>query len=539
MAAVELVLVLLAAAAALELLARRIGIPHPVLLVIGGLLLSLTPGLPAVRLDPDVVFLVFVPPLLYWVALTSSYRDFKRNLPSISLLALGLVLATACAVAVVAHAIVPGMGWAPAFVLGAIVSPTDAVAATAVARRLGVPQTAITILEGESLVNDATALVAYRMAIGAVAAETFSFDTAGQRFILAAGGGIAIGLIAGLAVAMLRRRIHNTVVENTISLLTPFVAFLPAERVGASGVLAVVTVGLYLGRLGPRIVSPRTRIQASGMWEMVTFLLQGLIFILIGLELPKAIELMRPLSLGHLLMQAALVAGTVIAVRLLWMFPGAYVAARLGRVFGAREDMSNWRGVLFVAWAGMRGGVSLVIALAIPLTVAGGKPFPERDLIIFFTFAVILATLVLQGMSLPAVIHLLKLRRDDGRDIEERKARHKVAAAGLRHLEGLAGNGDDELVGRLRERHRHRVHRYGPHDAGSPEPDHDDERLAADYRRIRGAMIAAERGEMIRLRDQNVISDDVMRQIQHELDLEQMLLDSPRPDPVGEVAERG
>ncbi len=540
MAAVELVLILLAAAAALELLARRIGVPHPVLLVLGGLLLALTPGLPPVRLDPNVVFLVFIPPLLYWAAITSSYRDFRRNLPSISLLAFGLVLATACAVAAVAHAVVPGMGWAPAFMLGAIVSPTDAVAATTVARRLGVPRTAIIVLEGESLINDATALVAYRLAVIAAAAGTFSVGTAAVNFLVAAGGGVAIGLAAGLAIAWLRGQIDNPVVENTISLLTPFVAYLPAQTIGASGVLAVVTVGLYLGRKGPSIVSPRTRIQAEGLWGMVTFLLQGLTFILIGLELPRALANVRPTSTGDLLVQALIVSGTVIAVRLVWMFPGAYVAARLGRLVGAREDVPPWRGVLLVAWAGMRGGVSLVIALAIPLTIAGGKPFPDRDLIIFFTFAVILATLVLQGLSLPSVIRLLGLHADGGRDAEERKARHQVASAGLRHLEGLDGDGDSELVSRLKRRHAHRVHRYGPSEEDAAEAlDHDDDRMAADYRRIRGSMIAAERSELIRLRDENVIEDEVLRRIQHELDLEQMLLDSPRPDPVGEVVERG
>lgn len=540
MVAVELVLALLAASAALELLARRIGVPHPVLLVIGGLLLALTPGLPPVRLDPAVVFLVFVPPLLYRAALTSSYRDFRRNLPAISLLAVGLVLATVGAVAFVAHAVAPGLGWAPAFVLGAVVSPTDAVAATTIARRLGVPRNAATILEGESLVNDATALVAYRMAIGAVAAEGFSIGTAAVRFIGTAGGGIVVGLAVGFAVAWLRRRIEHPVVENTISLLTPFVAFLPAEQIGASGILAVVTVGLYLGRQGPRIVSPRTRLQATGMWDMITFLLEGLIFILIGLELPRALAGVQPMSVEGLLVPAAIVSGTVIVVRLLWMFPGAYAASLVGRFVGAREDMPNWRGVSLVAWAGMRGGISLVIALAIPLTIAGDRSFPDRDLIIFFTFAVILATLVLQGLSLPAVIRLLKLRKDSGRDVEERKARHRVAAAGLRQLERLDGNGDEALVNRLRKRHVHRIHRYGTEGEGpAAAADHDDDRLAADYRRIRSEMIAAERDELIRLRDENVISDDVMRQIQHELDLEQMLLDSPRPDPIGEVAERG
>ncbi len=539
MIAVELVLILLAASAALELLARRIGIPHPVLLVLGGLLVALAPGLPPVRLDPDVVFLVFVPPLLYWAALTSSYRELRRNLRSISLLAVILVLVTACAVAAVAHAVVPGMGWAPAFVLGAIVSPTDAVAATTVARRLGVPRNAVTILEGEGLVNDATALVAYRVAVGAVAAGSFSLGSAAASWLVAAGGGVAIGLGIGWAIAWMRSRLDHPVVENTISLLTPFVAYLPAEAVGTSGVLAVVTVGLYLGRRAPRIVSPRTRVQAGAMWEMVAFLLEGLIFVLIGRAAEGAASGAAAVvgrsagAGGHHQRHGHRRAAPVDV-------PRCVSLATHRAALREQRGVAAWRGILLVAWAGMRGGVSLVIALAIPLTIAGGKPFPDRDRIIFFTFAVILATLVLQGLSLAPMIRFLKLKRDDGRDVEERKARHKVAAAGLRHLDELEGEGDDELVKRLRRRHAHRVHRYGPSKEDSTAAaDHDDDQLAADYRRIRGAMIAAEREELIRLRDENVIEDDVMRQIQRELDLEQMLLDSPRPDPVGEVAERG
>src|SRR5262245_49426509 len=287
MEALELILVLLAVAAALALLAERLAVPPPVLMVLGGTILATLPGLPRLSLNPDVVFLVFIPPLLYWTAVNTSWRDFRVQLRSIALLSVGLVLATMAAVAVAAHALAPELTWPAAFVLGAIVSPPDPVAVTAVTRRLGISRTILVLLEGEGLANDATALVAYRMAVAAVVAGGFSLGTAVIRFLWSAAGGVGLGLAVGVAVFAIRRRIGKApAVENTISLLTPFAAYIPAERLGVSGVLAVVTVGLYLGRKSTTFLSAQTRIQTFSMWETVTFVLEGLIFILIGLELP-------------------------------------------------------------------------------------------------------------------------------------------------------------------------------------------------------------------------------------------------------------
>ena len=363
----EVILILLAIAAVLRLLSIRLSVPQPVLLVLGGLVVAVIPGLPHFQPDPGVVFLIFIPPLLYRAALETSLRDFRRNLRSISLLAFGLVLATMCAVAWAAHALIPTTGWASGFVLGAIVSPPDAVSVTAITRRLKLPVTIATVLEGESLVNDATALIAYRMGVAAVVAGAFSFWEAGLRFILTGMGAIIFGIGMGWLIARIRKFIgFAPVVENTISLLTPFAVFIPAERLGLASVLAVVSTGLYLGRQGPRLVSARTRIQAAGMWEILVFLLEGLIFILIGLELPVVLKSIGSHSFLSILYYTLIISLMLIVVRLVWIFPSAYLPVWLKRFWGRKQHYPPWRSILLVGWAGMRGGDSLVIALALP-----------------------------------------------------------------------------------------------------------------------------------------------------------------------------
>ncbi|HZY56774.1 MAG TPA: cation:proton antiporter, partial [Rubrobacteraceae bacterium] len=316
-----MILVLLGAVAALATLAHRLGVPYPILLVLGGLVLGFVPGLPQVELKPELVFLLFLPPLLYVSALFTSWRDFRANLRPISLLAVGLVLMTTCVVAVVAHAAIEGLDWASAFVLGAIVSPTDAVAATAVAQRLGVPRRIVTVLEGESLVNDATGIVAYRIAAAAVVPGAFSLWEAGLQFVVGAVGGVAVGLAVGWVILWARRHVsEDPSVQNIISLLTPFVAYLPAEELPAyiqddlhfSGVLAVVAAGLYLGRRGPYVISPETRLQGYAVWELVTFLLNGLIFILVGLQLRGIVEGLSEYSVTNLVLYGGLISLTVI-----------------------------------------------------------------------------------------------------------------------------------------------------------------------------------------------------------------------------------
>src|ERR1700758_226154 len=535
MRAVELVLILLAVAAALHLLAERFGIPRPALLVLGGLLLAVTPGLPVCELPPEVVFLIFVPPLIYVAAFDTSYRDFRRNLGVITRMGVLLVLATMCVVAVAAHALVPEMTWAAAFALGAIVSPPDAVAVGAVTRRLGVPKIVTTLLDGESLLNDATAFVAYRMAVAGVVAGTFSLWAAGLRFVLTGVGAIALGLAVGWLVLRVRRMIAGEpIVDNAISLLAPYAAFIPAEKLELASVLSVVAAGLYLGRQAPKTISAATRLRVRSVWEVLSFILEGLIFIIIGLELPIVMREVAQYSFGRLLGYAALLSAVVVLVRLLYIVPGAYLLPWFRHRLGKRSAYPPLRQVLFVGWAGIRGADSLVIALALPLRTASGQPFPARSLIIFLTFAVILATLLLQGLTLPLVIRRLGLHPDGSEKKEEASARLKSARAGLARLNELSDHdrAPAHLVKDLLETYTHRTHRLsGDEHVAHRNQDRKDNQA---YRRLRLEMIAAERAEVIRLRDADHIGDEVLRRVQEDLDLEEGLLTNPEEGAGGE-----
>lgn len=528
----ELILVLLGVAAALELLARKIGVPHPALLVLGGLALALTPGVPRIELDPESVFLVFIPPLLYRAAILTSWRDFRSHLRAILTLAVGILLGTVAAVAAVAHSLTPEFTWASAFVLGAIVSPPDAIAAVAVMRRLGVPRSVVTILEGEGLVNDAVALVAYRMAMGAVVAGSFPLLKASQDLVVAVAGGIGIGVFVAMFVVFVRKKVgRSPLVENTISILTPFASFIPADRLGVSGVLSVVATGLYLGRVGPRLVSPETRLQAQALWEMIVFLLEGLIFILIGLYLPSSFEALRHHSLGQLLGYAAVISAVVVLIRLFGVFPSAYGLRFISRTFGAKWKYPKWQHVTFIGWAGMRGGDSLVIALALPLLTSAGTPFPARELIIFITFAVILVTLVVQGFTFGLAIRLLGLKADGIDEEEESHARRKSLEAGLAHLEVLAAKPDapHDQINEIRDRHARRLHHMMV--KGQPVLFPEKRESLGLYRKLRLEMLQAERKALIQLRDDGHISDGAMTQVQRDLDLEVTLLEQDEKSP--------
>jgi CPA1 family monovalent cation:H+ antiporter len=510
---IAIVVLLFAVAVAFDLLARRLGIARPVLLIIGGGLLAFIPGLPRLTVAPDTIFLLFVPPLLYQASLHASFRDFRTEWRSIALLATVPVLLTTIAVAAVARALSPEYTWAAAFTLGAIVAPPDAVAAIASTRRLRLPQRIVALLSGESLVNDATALVTYRIAVAAVVTGRFSARAAVPAFVLAALGGVAIGLGAGWLVGVLRRRLPEAPeIENTVSLLTPYIAYLPAAALGASGILAVVACGLYLARVGPSIVSPATRIMSVGLWSVVTFLLESLTFMLIGIELPQLAPALHAVSARHLAAMAILVVLTTIVVRLVWIFPGAALSY-IGR------QWPGWRGVLFVGWAGLRGGDSVVIALALPVAVASGAPFPARERTILQTFAVIFGTLVIQGLTLAPVARLLGLHADDGQRHEETVARRAMLEAGLARLDELARKGaPGPLVEYLRVRQTQKLRSLGQ-PAGAPQ-----RMPVAAYLGARLAMLAAERRALLALRDTSTIGDGVMRRLQEDLDLESVLL---------------
>ena len=522
---VETIVGLLAVVVVLVMLARRLNVPYPIPLVLGGLALGFVPGLPRVTMPPDLVLLVFLPPLLYSESLSLSWRDFRANLRPISLLSIGLVAMTTVLVAATAHAVVPGLPWAAAFVLGAIVAPTDEVAVAAVAERLPIPRRLLIIIEAESLVNDAVSLVLYRLAAAAVVTGAFSWVSAGFQFLLASVGGIGVGLAVGVGVNRLRRRLTpDPLTENTISLLTPFLSYLPAETLHVSGVLAVVATGLYLGRQGPRFVTSATRLQAGALWRMIDFLLNSLLFILLGLQLHPILNRLAGRSRTALASEAAAVCLCVILARIAWVIPGAYLPRLLSRRLRQQDPFPSWQQVAVVAWTGIRGGVSLAAALAIPLLTAQGAPFPQRDMLIFLTFAVILTTLVLQGGSLPLLIRRLGLKEDEGVSREEIDARLQAARAGLVRLNQIASSEDlpEEVVADLREHVTNRTERYEARRSGDANEEY--EARATIYRRLRKAILTAERQTVVGLRDASAISDDVMLRLQRMLDLEEQRL---------------
>lgn len=523
---VEVVLALLLLVALLTVASRRIGIPYPILMTLGGLalglVLGLVPGRPRIELAPEIVFLLFLPPLLFSAAFFTSPRDLATNARPIGLLAIGLVLATTGIVAVVVHALAPDVPWAVAFALGAIVSPPDAVAATAIAQRLGLPRRLVIILEGESLVNDATALVAYRLAVVAAVSGTFSLDKAAISFVIVSVGGVVIGLLAGWAISFVLARLEDPPVEVLLSLLGPFGAWLSAEALGVSGVLSVVTAGIVVGRRAPRILGSDTRVLGSGVWQMVVFTLTGLVFILIGLQLPSILDsLSASRTFGELASWAVVVSVTVIVVRLAWVFPATYLPRLLSPGLRARDPSPPARSVLVLGWAGMRGVVSLAAALALPLTMDDGTPFPERDLVIFLTFSVILATLVGQGLTLPWLIRRLGIGDDGSAAHEELHAREAAVEAALERLDELVTEwpGHMELIDHLRERHQHATEHL-EHDHESGEVPIDQEQF--EHAAIRRAVIEAQRLAVIDLRDRGVISDEALRRVERTLDLEEL-----------------
>ena len=562
MHALELVVLLLTVSAALRVVAGRLPVPYATLLVLGGLGLALVPNLPRIAIAPDLLFILFVPPLLYGGAMALPLRDFREALGPILRLAIGMVLVSVAAVAVAVHAIDPAFSWAAAFALGAIVSAPDPVAVLSVARSLVLPRELASILEGEGLLNDATALVAYRIAVAAAVTGTFVLWRTVVQFAGASIGGVVAGLVVGVLAGAAHRLTREVpVAENTISLVTPFAAYLAAEAVGASGVIAVVAAAMWLARYAGAVGGPAARLQNAEMWVVVSFVLESLVFILVGLELPIVIAGLGGATMRALVGEAVVVCACLIVVRLLWVFPSTYVGRSLGRwLRHSDEPFPSWRQIAFVGWAGMRGGDSLVIALALPLVVATGAPFPARNRVIFLAFSVILATLVIQGATLLPVARWLGLH-DDGRRAadEEAHARLVAAEAGLHVLAdpALARARHPEVLRYLRQRQRQRARRWAAretrnagvhdpvarggssgsdamiHDHVTPAPSHEagrlDEERATSYSRVREAMIRAEEGAIRQLRDRGEIGDDVMRAIQRDLDLELLLLGSPDP----------
>jgi Na+/H+ antiporter len=512
--------------AGLNALARWFSVPYPIPLVLGGLVLGLLPGIPDIELEPDLVLLIFLPPLLYAAAFFSDLRALHNDLRAISLLSIGLVFTTIGAVAVLGHAVI-GLTWPMAFALGAIVSPTDPVAATAIMRRLGAPRRIVNIIEGESLVNDATALVAYRVAVTAAVGGSFSAIDAGLEFVGAAAGGIAIGFAVGFIVAEIRRRLDDTTTELTISLLTAYAAFIPADELGLSGVLASVTTGLYLGWRAPELASPQTRLQGFAVWEILTFLLNATLFILIGVQLPLIVEGLEGRGAGEVIGYAALVCGTVIGVRFAWMFTVPYLIRLVDRRPQQRARRAGAAQRFVAAWAGLRGAVSLAAALALPLQTDAGAPLPDRDLILFITFALILVTVVGQGLTLPLLIRRLGLREDGAEEeAEEVHARLAASIAALERLDELAIEEwiRDDTVERVRGMYEFRRRRFKVR-AGKIDDEDGIEERSLSYQRLMHELYDAQRHTLVELRNGGQISNDVMHRIERELDLEESRLE--------------
>jgi monovalent cation/hydrogen antiporter len=523
MQSAQLVLALLIAVAALVTIARRLGIAYPIFLVIGGLVLGLVPGTPRIEIDPDLIFLFILPPLLYTAAFFTPLRNLRANLCTIGSLAIGLVVATAFATAAVAHALIPGIPWAVALALGAIVAPPDEIAATAIAARLAVPRRIVTILEGESLLNDATALTIYSIAIAAAGGSSFKPAAGVATFAAAMLGGSAIGLAVGYVIAQVRARIEDTPVEITISLLTPYAAFLPAQQLGVSGVVATVAAGLYLGRRGSRIMGPDARLTGRAVWETITFLLNGMVFIITGLEVPLLLRALSPATAMRLVGIGIVVSVVLVVVRALWIFPTAFLAPL---VRGEPRPPRSLAHALVLSWAGMRGVVSLAVALSLPRTLPDGGPFPAREPLLVVTLTVIVFTLLGQGLTLPWLIRRLRLGTDPELRAEEASARQQLLEAATRRIDQLypVWPGHRPLLDRLRDTYQHRSEHVERQRDASASGEEDRELI--EHREIRRTVIDSEREALLRLRAEGAIDDDVLRILERELDLEERRMDA-------------
>ncbi len=511
-------LVLAAVAVGMVVLASRLEVPYPILLLVGGLLMSFVPGMPAVEIEPDVVLVLLLPPLLYSGAFLTPMREFRANLRPIGLLSVVVVLLTTAMVALVGHYVL-GLSWPVAFVLGAVVSPTDPVAFEAVAQRLSAPRRLTSIVQGESLINDGMALAIYASAVTAVTVGTVTATDVASRLLIGIVGGIALGLAVGWLLNQLRRRVDSAPEELAISLLAPYAAYIPAEHLGVSGVLAAVAIGFYHGRQQHLSTSAATRIRALSFWEMLVFLINAGLFIVVGLQLPGILEGLTGSDERDLFLAAAMVIAVVIGARVLWVGGFTFFLRRLRSPRPWAQPLPSSYAVVISA-SGMRGSVSLAAALAIPLQVESGSPFPERELLIFLAFAVIVVTLVPQGLALPKLLERLGLQGDEVVDQEEAEARHAAARAASKRLEELRDEDwvEDDLADRLERLYAFRQQRFGLRRDGNDTSEVD--KQVERRRRLRRELLDAERGALNRLRYSGRVDGDVLRRIERDLDLE-------------------
>lgn len=515
----ELVLLLMICAVALSWLARHFKLPYPIALVIGGAALGLIPNLPQFPFDPQLLLVVVLPPVLYQAALLTSWTDFKAHIRPISLLAIGLVIATTLAVGITLKLMVPAVPWAAAFVLGAIVSPPDAVAATTILSRLSIPRHVVTILEGESLVNDASGLVIYKLAVAAVLTGTFSFADASTQFAMVSAGGVIVGIVLAHVYIAVHRRLGDPFIEVITVLTIPYAAYMAAEFLHVSGVLSVVAAGLVRGRYAPEIVSAEMRIMARSVWNVLVFILNSLVFILIGTQMSEVIDNLSRYPLSELFMLGGLVSAVAIAVRFAWVFPVAYLPHWLSGSLHDKEQRPHNRELTIISWCGMRGIVSLAAALALPTTLPNGEHFPARDLIVFLTFFFIATTLIGQGLTLAPLIRKLKVDAGRSMDEEQEHLRTAMSAAAIAAIDShlVEAKAPAAWADPLRIEIANGVGPVAPSAAGSASKD-------TMLLELRCVAIKAKRKELIRLWRANEISDEVMRHQEEILDYQEAQL---------------
>jgi Na+/H+ antiporter len=514
-------LLLLLFVVAFGMLARALKVPYPIVLVIAGTMLSFVPGIPRIALNPDTVFFVILPPLLYSAAWLISWREFSYNLVSVLSLAFGLVAFTVIGIAHATEWLFDGFNWKVGLILGAVIAPTDALAATTLARRIGLPKRITDLLEGESLVNDASGLLALEFGIAILfQGQSPSASFAALRLVFLTGAGLAVGLGTGWIVNRIERRIDHGPIEIAISILVPYVAYFAANSIRASGVLAVVACGLYLSRKSSGFFSPGVRLQAWAVWESLTFILNGLVFVLIGLQLPYVLEGIQRYNLATLILYGALFSALVIGLRMLWVMPSAYLAHWIRtRILHHRVAAPPFRGVLVVGWTGMRGVIALAAAIALPQTLPDGSPFPQRNLIIFLAFVVILVTLVLQGLTLPIVVRLLKVADEGGANLEEEEARREILRTALAFLLRSRKEDDNRYDALYQDLIGHYEQRLSLLDEGQGDESSAGREQHKRFTRLSRDLLRVERQTAVRLRNTNRISDEILRQIERELDL--------------------
>ncbi len=516
------ILLLLIMVAVFAVLAHKLKVPYPIVLVLGGLAISFVPHMPHIPLEPSLVFLIFLPPLLYSSAWLASWRDFRRNLGVIGLLAFGLVAFTVWGVAEFSDRFITALDWKAGFLLGAVVSTTDAIAATSIARAVGLPRRIVDILEGESLINDATGLLALEIGLSIIVrGQMPSVKEDLVRLVYLVVGGIGIGLVIGIVVSWIERFIDDGPVELVVSVVVPYAAYLAGEEIRASGVLAVVACGLYMSRQSATFFSPSVRIQVIGAWKALTFVLNGIVFVLIGLQMPYVMAAIHgQYGLATLLEYGAIFSVVLIVLRMVWVYPAAKIASLVNRKKRYEETL-NSREIFVIGWTGMRGVLALAAAISVPETLANGQPFGPRNLIVFLAFCVILVTLVLQGLSLPPLIRALGLAGETGMEPEERYARKVALREALEFLEEKRrerGEESSHTYDDLIDKYEHRladIDEKVPSQGGNKKETYRQMLALADE------AVKAERRTIIRLRDEGLISDDVLRTMEREMDLEE------------------